>query len=348
MPFTPLHDSLYDHWKVEDLEDQLEVEKFQAIGLLACLWLWAMRYAPDGDLSKIRPSILARKAGWKGDAQGFIEALVRCGWLEQTPDGRLVIHDWDDYAGQYFRAREAANRRQAEYRARKVSQRDDRQASVTPVSRDGDIPINSASRDASVTVTSASPSHHVTSLHDMRSHDTTGHDALSSDAPDARPAASALGTAGDEPSKSPRKKKGPEDFPPVVDDLVTLLADKVEQHSGVAPRLKEEWWVEMDRLIRLDRANAQEVQETIIWVFRDDFWPGVIINAWKLRKNYQQLRAKMAAERQSNKVVQHPAAAGSPPSARRQGVNLSTEEQDAEIAKFLSLFGAQTANGEGQ
>lgn len=149
-----------------------------------------------------------------------------------------------------------------------------------------------------------------------------------------------------EAQKASRKKKGPEDFPPIVDDLVTLLADKVEQHSGVAPKLKEEWWVEMDRLLRIDRASAQEVQETIIWVFNDDFWPGVIINAWKLRKNYQQLRAKMASERSAGKVVQHPAAVGA--QARRAGVNLSTEEQDAEIARFLSMYGApQAVSAEG-
>jgi hypothetical protein len=91
-----------------------------AVGHLACLWLWCVDNAPTGDLSGFTPDVVASGAGWKGDAEAFVDALVECrvrrgrfGFLER--DGEtMTVHDWDDYAGALIRYRQ----RRAETRRR--------------------------------------------------------------------------------------------------------------------------------------------------------------------------------------------------------------------------------------
>lgn len=341
MPYTPLHDSLYDHPKLEDLEDRLALEKHEAIGHLVCLWLWAMRHAPDGELTKFKPTLLARKAGYKGDAPEFIEALVEAGWLERV-DGALHIHGWDEYYGGYLRKKEGWRKYSKDYRDRKAAE------------RDGSEPETDERHHARVMHDEGSRHVHVSS----RQGGVIPQDQIKEDQSNSTNNSASRATAlgprlfeghDEGPPRRRRRRERPEksagDFPPIVDDLVTLLADKVEGHSGHSPRMKaNEWWVEMDRLIRIDGASAQEVQETIIWVFKNDFWPRVIIHAGKLRKKYEQLRAQMAAEAKgaSSKVVAHPAAAGAiatgTPGSNGKPLNrLTQEDKDAERAKAREM-----------
>jgi hypothetical protein len=300
-----------------------------------------MRHAPDGALTKFKPTVLARKAGYKGDAVAFIEALVDAGWLERAGD-QLLIHGWDEYYGGYLRKKEGWRKYSKDYRDRKAAE------------RDGLEPEPEEHRHARVMHDDDAHHAHVSSRQGgVMPQDQIRRDQLNpTDHGASR--ATALGPrlfeGHDEgPSRRRRRRERPEksahDFPPIVDDLVTLLADKVEGHSGHPPRMKaSEWWVEMDRLIRLDGASAQEVQETIIWVFKNDFWPRVIIHAGKLRKKYEQLRAQMATEAKStaNKVVAHPAAAGAiatvTAGSNGKPLNrLTQEDKDAERAKAREM-----------
>jgi hypothetical protein len=335
MPYTPLHDSLYDHPKLEDLEECLGLEKHEAIGHLVCLWLWAMRHAPDGELTKFKPTVIARKTGYKGDALAFLEALIDAGWITRTPEGQLFIHGWDEYYGGYLRKKEGWRKYSKDYRDRKAAERDgssldeaephharvmhdDTMRHAHVFTRQGGVMPQDQSREDQTNVTDHKDSR-ATALGPRLFE---GHEGAN-----ARRA-----------RRRERPEKKADDFPPIVDDLVTLLADKVEGHSGHAPRMKPgEWWVEMDRLIRIDGASAQEVQETIIWVFKNDFWPRAIINAGKLRKKYEQLRAQMAAEAKgtTGKVVAHPAAAGAiahgPAGSNGKALTrLTQEDKDAE------------------
>lgn len=54
--------------------------------------------APDGDLSSFDSEDIAIGAGWKGDAEEFVEACLRRGLLDQTEHG-LSVHDWEHYHG---------------------------------------------------------------------------------------------------------------------------------------------------------------------------------------------------------------------------------------------------------
>ena len=95
------------------------------VGYLHCLWWWALEYAPDGDLEDFEAEDIADAAGWAGDPQTFVDALVNAGtkdkpgFLARDTGGRLIIHDWEDNQGDQFRARIQAAAKKRAQRAQK-------------------------------------------------------------------------------------------------------------------------------------------------------------------------------------------------------------------------------------
>ena len=89
-------------------------------GVLALidLWLRTSMNNPDGVLCGMDEEDIALEADWEGDPCQFVEALIKCGFLERTEDGTYRLHDWEQHqpwvAGakeRSERARKAARRR---------------------------------------------------------------------------------------------------------------------------------------------------------------------------------------------------------------------------------------------
>ena len=104
MAWIESHQQLRDHPKVSRLSRLLDVHRTSAVGLLHFLWWWALDHAEDGDLTDFDCLDLALAAGWEGDPDAFVKALQDCGPGDRAgficrEDDRLVLHDWDDYAG---------------------------------------------------------------------------------------------------------------------------------------------------------------------------------------------------------------------------------------------------------
>lgn len=114
------HSQLREHPKLLDLCDALKITRAAAIGHLHMLWWWCMDYAQDGDLSRYRPAQVASAADWKGKPGPFVEALILAGWLDQTDDGGLHVHDWMEYGGKLLNAREKNAARMRSARAPNV------------------------------------------------------------------------------------------------------------------------------------------------------------------------------------------------------------------------------------
>mgnify|MGYP001612916451 CR=1 FL=1 len=93
MAWIEYHEQLRDHWKVHRLSNQLKIPYAHALGLLSCLWTWAVSNARDGDLGRFREEEISRAATWSGSAKEFLTSLIETGWLDE---GNL-IHDWDLY-----------------------------------------------------------------------------------------------------------------------------------------------------------------------------------------------------------------------------------------------------------
>lgn len=111
------HD-LSDHPKTYALADALKVEQFAAVGIVVCLWTWAIIHAPEGDLERFPDAAIARACHWHKPAAGLVKALQDSGFL----DGRR-IHDWDQYASDLMDAieihKEKTRKRVEAYRERK-------------------------------------------------------------------------------------------------------------------------------------------------------------------------------------------------------------------------------------
>lgn len=112
MAWIELHDTLPEHPKVELLAEALGIEEAHAVGLLACMWTWSLRYSPDGNLSNRGARGIARGAKWHGDPEAFVTALKACGLLDEAGN----IHDWYEYAGRLLERREQQARRSQVHR----------------------------------------------------------------------------------------------------------------------------------------------------------------------------------------------------------------------------------------
>ncbi len=81
-----------------------------------------MDYAPSGDLSDFSSADIAVGAGWDGNPEEFVEALVssgmglRAGFLERDEHGGLTVHDWSQHGGRDIDERRAAVDRKRRWR----------------------------------------------------------------------------------------------------------------------------------------------------------------------------------------------------------------------------------------
>lgn len=63
---------------------------------LVCLFLWVADNRPDGDLSGMSDEDIEIAAGWSGDPNTFVGALVEVGFLDGQ-DSVRSIHDWVEH-----------------------------------------------------------------------------------------------------------------------------------------------------------------------------------------------------------------------------------------------------------
>jgi hypothetical protein len=117
MAWIELHQAVWTHRKTFELAARLDLDETYAAAHLIRLWTWALDNAPNGDLSSLSARALAFGAGWRGDADALVGALVGSGWLD--PD--LRIHDWQDYAGRLLARRQAQADRMQRSRANHVT-----------------------------------------------------------------------------------------------------------------------------------------------------------------------------------------------------------------------------------
>lgn len=149
-PWFQVFADLPGHRKIGKLRDGLGLKnRYEAVGLLVCLWSWAAVHAPSGELEDISPQDLADAAGWRKAPKKFRDALVASGLVDQDGD-RLRLHDWDDHQGllQDALSKSRANHaeRQRRYRERKKQERE-------TLRRRDDVPPGDAGRDVMRDVT---------------------------------------------------------------------------------------------------------------------------------------------------------------------------------------------------
>jgi hypothetical protein len=94
-----------EHPKLHHLTERLNVKRTTAIGHLELLWAFASKHAAQGDIGKWPNGAIARACDWEGDAEAYIDALVESRFVDRDDEHRLVIHDWQDHAQGWVRAK---------------------------------------------------------------------------------------------------------------------------------------------------------------------------------------------------------------------------------------------------
>lgn len=64
---------------------------------LVSLWCFTAENKPSGVLKNMDVEDIASAANWTGDAELFVDSLLRCGFLEKDDGGQLCVHDWIEH-----------------------------------------------------------------------------------------------------------------------------------------------------------------------------------------------------------------------------------------------------------
>lgn len=124
MAWIELHQSLWTHRKTILLAANLGIDELYAGAHMAKLWTWALDNAQNGDLSGLPSKVIAFGAGWKGNADDFVQAACLSGWLDES-NGSYILHDWYDYAGRLIEKKTANKERMRNKRATNVQRTND-------------------------------------------------------------------------------------------------------------------------------------------------------------------------------------------------------------------------------
>jgi len=151
-------DDVIDHAKLDHLAELLGCDRTTAVGLMVGVWGYAKKYHPTGDLTGVRLAHLHRKLGWTtagvggnlspncpvgvpllslGPIRDDVRAvLLEARLMDRLEDGRLVLHDWDEYNGPDADRKRKARERKRLYR----EQQRESQAEISPVSVPRSVP----------------------------------------------------------------------------------------------------------------------------------------------------------------------------------------------------------------
>lgn len=82
---------------MDDLINVLGIGLAQAVGHMELLFHLTAKQAMHGNIGKIPNATIAKKCGWEGDPDTFINGLVKAKWLDECSNQRLIVHDWHEH-----------------------------------------------------------------------------------------------------------------------------------------------------------------------------------------------------------------------------------------------------------
>jgi len=289
MAWIPANQEIADHPKRRMLSRHLGINTNETIGLLMQLWWWTLSYSQEGDLSRFKPQSIADGCGWEGDPDTLIEALTGCGYedgtgfLDRLEDGRLVVHDWDDYAGRLVDKRKANAERQQKSRDR-----------LRPPGNSDTVTHTSPVRNAHVFDCSNATEHNTTEQNTTEyenNHHVLNHVANPASAsPDGD--ASNDGSTDTDLLLEGASSMVEESPPYCLASRLRELILKNRPNARVPSRL-DHWSVEMARAIK--GRDPTEVALVLDWCQADQFWRTNILSPKKFGVQYDRLALQMAS-----------------------------------------------------
>lgn len=80
-------------------------------------------------------------------------------------------------------------------------------------------------------------------------------------------------------------------------NAANLLADLIAEHGAKRPSVTNQWFIDLERMHRLDGVPWERIEGAIRYAQADDFWHQNILSPAKLRKHYDRLVLKAQSER---------------------------------------------------
>ena len=125
MAWVSVHDTV-DGSKLRELAKDLKCTKEEALGALVSLWMWGLKNAdktgrlPGADKQDILDAFSTK---FVSKSQNVVDALIKNAWVDVDETGILILHDWNEWQAQWYKAverREHDAKRKAEQRAKKA------------------------------------------------------------------------------------------------------------------------------------------------------------------------------------------------------------------------------------
>jgi len=87
-----------DHPKFAHLKALLKLGKGATLGYLECMWHFAGRFTPQGNIGKYSDSVIENWVEWQGEPGMLIAAFIEAKWIDADDTHRLLVHDWHQHA----------------------------------------------------------------------------------------------------------------------------------------------------------------------------------------------------------------------------------------------------------
>ena len=241
----------FDHPKTKKLIKRCGME---GVTSLIKLWMWTAQRKPSGVLDGLDGEAIELVADWTGEDGDFFDQLVTLHWLDEK-DGVYSIHAWQENQAYACKSEERSEK------ARKASKsRWDRckqscdDASVC--SEDASSIAKSCLDDAS-TMPQASFSNAPETRNQK---------------PETKKEERVSETA--EPSRTPAPEKA---FPSELTDFVRKFQFAVAvRFKALAPKMTDKLLHDgadaLDKCVRIDGLDLDEVKLAAMWAVNDDFW----------------------------------------------------------------------------
>lgn len=92
--------------KFRDFRVELNWSVNEALGFLGNFWGEVLVLREDGDIRSWRPDYITELTQVRTPPEKLWAALTAAGgWVDVKEDGRVLVHDWLDYAGPYLKSR---------------------------------------------------------------------------------------------------------------------------------------------------------------------------------------------------------------------------------------------------
>lgn len=242
------------------------------------LWIATAMNHPDGILTGMDETDLALEAGWEGEPQAFVAALLECRLLDETEHG-YALHDWAEHQAYVVHAED----RKAQAKNAAAKRWAARTAADMPTEC-GEHGEGSAARKPTAGSEPATGNAHA------KSGNAPSPSPVPSPSPNPVPAPSLLPSPAPAAGMSKREEAA---------RLAVLMRDtlRVNLHTFAEPDLGA-WEETLHKALSEDAQmqDAHFVGHVITWACAEPFWKGVIHNPARLQKNFSKIVQKMEAE----------------------------------------------------